>query len=94
MRLMAIALVLAISALASEGSADDLLSDGWVDLQLMLLADASRSIDDGEIRFQRQIKTEVCSRGPGMLNQRKRRPRLGVAEICCRAPCVGHGSGV
>ncbi len=25
-----------------------------VDLELVLLADASRSIDDGEIRFQRQ----------------------------------------
>ncbi len=32
----------------------DAVADERVDLELVLLADASRSIDDGEIRFQRQ----------------------------------------
>ncbi len=86
MRLMAVALVLAISALTSEGSADDLWSDGRVDLELMLLADASRSIDDGEIRFQRQIKTEVGSRGP-----RHAQPAEAPAQAWCRRDRLPDG---
>jgi hypothetical protein len=48
-RLMGLALVLSIGVVAGEARADE-----RVDLELVLLADASRSIDDGEIRFQRQ----------------------------------------
>lgn len=33
----------------------------WVDLELVLLADASRSIDDGEIQFQRQNYAEALT---------------------------------
>jgi len=46
MRIMAVLGVLAIAA--GEAAAES------VDLELVLLADASRSIDDGEIRLQRQ----------------------------------------
>lgn len=49
MRLMGVALVLLIGVVTG-----DALADERVDLELVLLADASRSIDDGEIRFQRQ----------------------------------------
>jgi hypothetical protein len=43
------ALVLLLAVLAGNASAQE-----RVDLELVLLADASRSIDDGEIQFQRQ----------------------------------------
>ena len=49
MRLMGILLVL-VAVLAGRGGQ----ADEPVDLELVLLADASRSIDDGEIMFQRQ----------------------------------------
>ncbi len=44
-------LALALPAAAAE----------WVDLELVLLADASRSIDDGEIQFQRQNYAEALT---------------------------------
>ena len=47
-RLMA-AVMLLIGTLVAHGAAAE-----TVDLELVLLADASRSIDDAEIRFQRQ----------------------------------------
>ena len=49
MRFMAVAVVLLIGVVTEGARADE-----RVDLELVLLADASRSIDDGEIRFQRQ----------------------------------------
>lgn len=49
MRRMAGALALALCCAAGEAAAQE-----QVDLELVLLADASRSIDDAEIRFQRQ----------------------------------------
>ncbi len=49
MRLIAVVLVLLLSIVGRDAAADE-----RVDLELVLLADASRSIDDTEIRFQRQ----------------------------------------
>ena len=49
MRRIGLALLLLMGALESQAGAQT-----RVDLELVLLADASRSIDDGEIRFQRQ----------------------------------------
>jgi hypothetical protein len=43
-----------LAALVAFGLARPALAAEAVDLELVLLADASRSIDDGEIRFQRQ----------------------------------------
>jgi hypothetical protein len=49
MRQLIAAVVLSIGTLEAHGAAAE-----TVDLELVLLADASRSIDDAEIRFQRQ----------------------------------------
>ena len=49
MCLIAVVLVLLLSIVGRDAAADE-----RVDLELVLLADASRSIDDTEIRFQRQ----------------------------------------
>jgi hypothetical protein len=48
-RLIGVVLVLALGIVGRAAAADE-----RVDLELVLLADASRSIDDSEIRFQRQ----------------------------------------
>ena len=49
MRKMVAAAVLSCGILGADAAAGE-----WVDVELVLLADASGSIDDGEIRFQRQ----------------------------------------
>ena len=45
---------LVVSALTACVTASEADAADQVDLELVLLADASRSIDDAEIRFQRQ----------------------------------------
>jgi Protein of unknown function (DUF1194) len=45
---------LGVALLLIGAAMGDARANEQVDLELVLLADASRSIDDGEIRFQRQ----------------------------------------
>lgn len=54
-----VAIVLSFLALALTGLAGSALADTEVDLELVLLADATGSIDEAEIRFQRQGYAEA-----------------------------------
>ena len=77
MRIMACTIAVIISAAATIALAAE-----EVDLELVLLADASRSIDDAEIRFQRQGSADAITH-PDVLSAIEQgfRQRIAVAYV-------------